>query len=401
MTTNHTLAGEGVTSKVYHDGRIAIKMLRPQIEDIGLSDLFLVETNTLSLIGESDYIVPVLSMDSRMGSITMKFYEKTLFTHLKTQGDNTTRIRLYQQCKKSMLGALSHLHNRGIIHRDIKIDNILLSPKCGGTDGDSSEYDIRLCDFGISAIVTSVDSHISPTQLVYADEYRPPECVLRKKYTFSADIWALGIVLCHILGGSRDLGVPDFIRSLLKMKTSTTIQSVKDRLDIVSFTGNRSLPPHILKEVEDMTATQPSERLSLLSIKIKAPSKPKLPPYLDDLFEKMMNTCANLKMSKTTAMLSGDLLCRVVDSNRDKSQVLEWISPNGISFKISDIALACILIVHKIVEPAVSDYRTLVSKWYFVTDRSIINRLEHIISTTVDYQYIKPNITSLSLSPKT
>lgn len=84
-----------------------------------------------------------------------------------------------------ILEGLAYLHSRGILHRDVKLDNILL-----GSDGR-----IRLCDFGVSKKMPSkglVFEHIG------TPAYIAPEIVVEKGYSgFKADVWSLGIT-CFI-----------------------------------------------------------------------------------------------------------------------------------------------------------------------------------------------------------
>lgn len=66
-------------------------------------------------------------------------------------GDLLTYVRRRRKLKediakhmfKQIMDGLRFCHSRGILHRDIKLDNILLT----------SEGDIRICDFGVSKLV--------------------------------------------------------------------------------------------------------------------------------------------------------------------------------------------------------------------------------------------------------
>jgi NIMA (never in mitosis gene a)-related kinase len=82
--------------------------------------------------------------------------------------------------------AMKHIHDRKIIHRDIKAQNVFLAK-------DSS---IRLGDFGVARILdyTVAKAH---TQ-VGTPYYIAPEILKGRAYTNKADIWSLGILIYEL-----------------------------------------------------------------------------------------------------------------------------------------------------------------------------------------------------------
>ncbi len=78
---------------------------------------------------------------------------------------------------------LEYLHSRGIIHRDLKAANVLLT-----ADGH-----IRLADFGVSAVLT--EKRPKRKTAIGAPFWMAPEVVQEQLYDCSADIWSLGITL--------------------------------------------------------------------------------------------------------------------------------------------------------------------------------------------------------------
>lgn len=92
---------------------------------------------------------------------------------------------------RGVLRGLHHIHEAGVIHRDIKASNILLADK-------SEDAEVKICDFG-SAVLFDFDE-VETTDLNGTPWFMSPES-LSHKITPKSDVWSLGVMTYQLLTG--------------------------------------------------------------------------------------------------------------------------------------------------------------------------------------------------------
>eukprot|EP00511_Aplanochytrium_stocchinoi_P006438 CAMPEP_0204826726 /NCGR_PEP_ID=MMETSP1346-20131115/4349_1 /ASSEMBLY_ACC=CAM_ASM_000771 /TAXON_ID=215587 /ORGANISM="Aplanochytrium stocchinoi, Strain GSBS06" /LENGTH=308 /DNA_ID=CAMNT_0051954863 /DNA_START=620 /DNA_END=1543 /DNA_ORIENTATION=+ len=96
---------------------------------------------------------------------------------------------------RKLIYALEALHRHGIIHRDIKLENILLEDK---QDKDNGFNSFKIADFGYAKHVNEEDVFRNPAGTL---GYVAPEVLEKRQYGPACDVWSAGIILYTLLAG--------------------------------------------------------------------------------------------------------------------------------------------------------------------------------------------------------
>jgi serine/threonine-protein kinase len=231
--------GRGGMSVVYlakdlrHDRPVAVKLVQPEITTAGSAERFLREIQITARL-QHPHILPLLdsgASDDLLYYIMPHIDGESLRDRLAA-GDRLSfeeAVGITQQ----VAAALQHAHDHGIIHRDVKPENILLSAGLA-----------VLSDFGVASAIGDDENDSTTRFTVGTPAYMAPEQAQREKVDHRADQYSLACVLFEMLTGA-----PPYF-------AGTVGETIQRRL------------------------TEPVPRLSDL--------RPDLPAELDDVFERAL-----------------------------------------------------------------------------------------------------------------
>jgi calcium-dependent protein kinase len=95
-----------------------------------------------------------------------------------------------------VISAINHLHAHGVVHRDIKAENIMFK-----SAENKEDIDIKIIDFGLSAKFHTENNFKSLKTIVGSPYYLAPE-ILTKNYNEQCDMWSVGVLTYFMLSGT-------------------------------------------------------------------------------------------------------------------------------------------------------------------------------------------------------
>lgn len=198
-----SLVDEGATGAVYlaedtvRGGRVALKVLRPELgRDQRFRDRFLRESELAARL-DSPHVVRVIESGVDQGSmyLAMEYVEGADLAAI-LRAERTLSPARAVDLLGDVAAALDTAHVAGLVHRDIKPGNILVTTQSGRERA-------LVCDFGLARHVSSASSLTGDRGFVGTIDYVPPEQIEGAAVDGRADVYALGCVLWECLTGAK------------------------------------------------------------------------------------------------------------------------------------------------------------------------------------------------------
>ena len=197
-----------LAKEVHLDRMVAIKLLPPdRASESSLRERFLREARLAAKLSHPN-IIPIHAVDEvgEFVFFVMAFVDgETLAHRVRTRGPlpSSEGARVLRE----VAWALAYAHAQGLVHRDVKPDNILLETASGR---------VLVADFGIAAAAGDVSADgVSGTP-----EFMSPEQCAGDDIDRRSDLYSLGIIGYYVLTGVLPFTGPD-IRSILTRQMAT------------------------------------------------------------------------------------------------------------------------------------------------------------------------------------
>src|SRR5207248_985570 len=136
---------------------------------------------------------------------------------------------------RGILAALAEAHRQGIVHRDVKPDNVFLVPNPAGPPV------VKVLDFGIAKVMDAAGGMMSKTRtgmLLGTPSFMSPEQIRNAKTVdHRADLWSVGILFYELLTGREAFAAPNELAKLTMILTGDPLPVEQGRPALAAWRG--------------------------------------------------------------------------------------------------------------------------------------------------------------------
>jgi len=190
--------GMGVVYRARHvliDRIVAVKLIRPDLRgETHLRAWMLREARAANRVDHA-HIIDIHDIGETEEGELYLVMEYLVGTSLSSElARGSTPLARSVDILEQMCAALARAHDLGVVHRDLKSDNILLTTRGGRKDF------VKILDFGLAHL--AMDPRLAPKGAVFGTpEYMAPEQARGEEATAQSDLYALGVLFFEMLTG--------------------------------------------------------------------------------------------------------------------------------------------------------------------------------------------------------
>ena len=193
--------GSGSFGKVYlaqnkyTKEKVAMKVIKKANKELLSDGEINDEIEILKKLDHPDIVRIIESFNTKDSYVLVTEYCEggELFDQVRNQLSETQIAVIFKQ----LLSGLAYLHSHNIVHRDLKLENILIQEKEKSKTNGEDLFNIKIIDFGTARIF---DNKRNPQSIVGSSYYIAPE-VLKQKYNKECDLWSVGVILYMFIVG--------------------------------------------------------------------------------------------------------------------------------------------------------------------------------------------------------
>ena len=194
--------GSGSFGKVYlaqnkfTKEKVALKQIKKSNKDLLSDGEIKDEIEILKALDHPDIVRIIESFNTKDSYVLVTEYcaGGELFDQVRNQLSETQIAVIFKQ----LLSGLAYLHSHNIVHRDLKLENILIQETEKSKTTGEDLFNIKIIDFGTARIFDNKKR--KPQSIVGSSYYIAPE-VLKQKYNKECDLWSVGVILYMFIVG--------------------------------------------------------------------------------------------------------------------------------------------------------------------------------------------------------
>jgi len=198
------IGGMGIVYEARHvglDKPLAVKVLRPDIASDEIAvERFRREAMSATMVGNPHIldIVDFGHLPSGESFFAMEFLDGSSLARTILR-ESPLPVPRVVHIAAQLAEALGDAHRAGVVHRDVKPDNVILVNRNGDPDF------VKVLDFGIALVADAGAKLTRPGEVFGSPEYMSPEQCRGETIDAASDVYSFGVVLYEMIAGTRPI----------------------------------------------------------------------------------------------------------------------------------------------------------------------------------------------------